>query len=623
MSTFQRIRSAGSALGIRFKLAAVMTLGMVVTFALAFGLTVANQRATFDQIQQDQGNMVVKLLAGEISAATQFRDSDRITEVLQNARDMDQTILAVDVIHVSGEQLVSLNSMDVRAADLSDGMTQILEAHGQSEDHVSSMLGTYLVGAAPIFSKRGNEPIGVLVMAWDSAPTRAEIMSKTMSAIALSAILALLGLGLIVFVIGRIVTRPVQTLNTAMEAIQDHQYDVEIPALSRADEIGAIARRLSSFRDTLVREQEQQISYEAEVGQRRALFERLAQGLSDLADGHLDRPVDVSEFEGLDKLQLTFCENFNAVLGKLNYMMSSITQTAESVRNSSAEIADVVVDQSKRSEAQAVTLEESSEAIETLSASVDQIAGRAADANDRILLNRKQAQAGGEVVSLAVDAMNSIEHSSDQITAIIGVIDDIAFQTNLLALNAGVEAARAGEAGRGFAVVASEVRALAQRASESANEIKELIERSGEQVTNGSTLVRKAGTALNEIIDGVNHASELVSQIASSSREQANNLAEIRDSVSELDRVTQQNAAIIEESSAASRSLTKEASRMTDILNAFNQSGKASSRSLESWDKDLEQDQADAARTRATADAEMPEARVKQAAAPATGWEDF
>ena len=201
------------------------------------------------------------------------------------------------------------------------------------------------------------------------------------------------------------------------------------------------------------------------------------------------------------------------------------------------------------------------------------------------------AAAGGEVVALTVNAMKNIEESSQQITAIIGVIDDIAFQTNLLALNAGVEAARAGEAGRGFAVVASEVRALAQRASDSANEIKELILRSSEQVNEGSALANKAGASLNDIIDGVKRVSELVSLIATGSREQANNLAEIKESVGELDQVTQQNAAVIQETSAASQSLSEEAERVSAALQCFKIEVDAPQDTEAMWRADIDDNQ--------------------------------
>ncbi|WP_157084433.1 methyl-accepting chemotaxis protein [Sediminimonas qiaohouensis] len=295
----------------------------------------------------------------------------------------------------------------------------------------------------------------------------------------------------------------------------------------------------------------------------------LGEGMSHLAAGRTDCPISVDEFASLDRNHVEICEDFNNVLVNLRDVLSTIVSTAESVRTSSREISDVAEEQSKRSEEQAAMLEESAAAIEELNTSVQKTAGLAADANEHIAENKKLAAAGGEVVNRTVKAMHDIEESSEQITAIIGVIDDIAFQTNLLALNAGVEAARAGESGRGFAVVASEVRALAQRASSSANEIKELILRSSGHVTDGSELANQAGAALSEIIDGVNHLSDLVSNIATGSREQAINLAEIKESVTSLDKVTQQNAVVIEESSSASRSLSNEAERMSNALRRF------------------------------------------------------
>ena len=224
-------------------------------------------------------------------------------------------------------------------------------------------------------------------------------------------------------------------------------------------------------------------------------------------------------------------------------------------------------------EAQAVTLEESAAAIETLSTSVEQTADHAAEANKRITQNRQQAQSGGEVVELTVEAMRNIEQSSDKITAIIGVIDDIAFQTNLLALNAGVEAARAGESGRGFAVVASEVRALAQRSADAATEIKNLINQSSQQVDQGVTLVGQAGESISSIVIRVNQISKLISDIASGAVEQSTGLGEINTGMSQLDQVTQQNAAMVEQSTAAGHLLRSDAQNLSELMQRFQLDG--------------------------------------------------
>ena len=299
------------------------------------------------------------------------------------------------------------------------------------------------------------------------------------------------------------------------------------------------------------------------------LFDELCNCLSQAAKGDIDVRIDTATFDGLAPQYLTVCANFNGLVDSLSGMLETINVAAETVRVNSLEISQVATDQSQRSEAQAATLEESAAGLKQLTRSVKSTAEHAARANEEIQANRQQAEESGTVVARTVEAMKKIEASSNQITEIITVIDDIAFQTNLLALNAGVEAARAGEAGRGFAVVASEVRALAQRASDSANEIKELIVNSGQHVQEGGTLVDQTGQALNNIIEGVAKVSDIVSSIATASRDQSDNLEEINGAVNELDKVTQQNAAVIEETSAASNALSQEAERLTDALARF------------------------------------------------------
>ena len=215
-------------------------------------------------------------------------------------------------------------------------------------------------------------------------------------------------------------------------------------------------------------------------------------------------------------------------------------------------------------------MEETAAALDQLTASVREAAESASEVENVVTKARKDAEESGVIVSEAVDAMSMIRKSSNEISQIIGVIDDIAFQTNLLSLNAGVEAARAGEAGRGFAVVASEVRALAQRSSDAAKQIKLLITSSSEQVETGVGLVGRTGEALASIIDRVSSIDKLVSGIASGSREQSSGLSEINIGMSQLDQVTQQNAAMVEEATAAATTLRTEAAGLTHVVGRFN-----------------------------------------------------
>jgi methyl-accepting chemotaxis protein len=291
----------------------------------------------------------------------------------------------------------------------------------------------------------------------------------------------------------------------------------------------------------------------------------LADGLGHLAEGDLTARIS-QPFPGeYEKLR----SDFNEALGKMQDAMKTIVVNAGGIRTGAGEISQASDDLSRRTEQQAASLEETAAALDEITATVRKTAEGSKQANGVVATTRADAESSGQVVQETVAAMAEIEKSSKQISQIIGVIDEIAFQTNLLALNAGVEAARAGDAGRGFAVVASEVRALAQRSSEAAKEIKGLISASSQHVETGVELVGEAGKALQGIVSKVNEISGLVSEIAASAQEQATALAEVNTAINQMDQVTQQNAAMVEESTAASHSLTQEADELMNLMARF------------------------------------------------------
>jgi methyl-accepting chemotaxis protein len=291
----------------------------------------------------------------------------------------------------------------------------------------------------------------------------------------------------------------------------------------------------------------------------------LAQGLGHLAEGDLTARIEQAFPGEYEKLRA----DFNQAMGKLQQAMQTIAVNAGGIRTGAGEISQASDDLSRRTEQQAASLEQTAAALDEITATVRKTAEGSKQANGVVATTRADAEASGNVVKETVAAMAEIEKSSKQISQIIGVIDEIAFQTNLLALNAGVEAARAGEAGRGFAVVASEVRALAQRSSEAAKEIKGLISASSQHVETGVELVGDAGKALQGIVVKVNEISGLVSEIAASAQEQATALAEVNTAINQMDQVTQQNAAMVEESTAASHSLTQEADELMNLISRF------------------------------------------------------
>lgn len=287
--------------------------------------------------------------------------------------------------------------------------------------------------------------------------------------------------------------------------------------------------------------------------------------MSKVADGDLKSTMSDEHQGEFGRL----AEAVNTSILNIRNMVEKITTSSARVATASTEIADGNNDLSQRVEAQASNLEETAASMEQMTATVKQNADNAKGANDLSDDAAKKAGKGGEVVGQAVEAMAEINSASKKIADIIGVIDEIAFQTNLLALNAAVEAARAGEQGRGFAVVAGEVRNLAQRSAAAAKEIKGLIKDSVEKVDEGSRLVDESGETLNDIVDAVARVSELIRQIAESSIEQSTGIDEINRAITTMDEMTQQNASLVEETSAASQSLRSEGKELLNLMNFF------------------------------------------------------
>jgi methyl-accepting chemotaxis protein len=273
--------------------------------------------------------------------------------------------------------------------------------------------------------------------------------------------------------------------------------------------------------------------------------------------------------EGKEAFFKTLATGVNRVLSNMADVVRSMAGAAAEVRTGSEEISRGNADLSQRTEEQASSLEETASSMEQMTSTVKNNADNAAQANQLAAAAREQAERGGSVVGAAVAAMGEINASSKRIADIISVIDEIAFQTNLLALNAAVEAARAGEQGRGFAVVASEVRNLASRSAEAAKEIKTLIQDSVGKVTEGTRLVDESGKALGEIVVRVKKVTDVMAEIASSSREQASGIEQVNKAITMMDDVTQQNAALVEEASAAAQALTEQASNLTQLISRY------------------------------------------------------
>jgi methyl-accepting chemotaxis protein len=307
------------------------------------------------------------------------------------------------------------------------------------------------------------------------------------------------------------------------------------------------------------------VKFATDVTSRVNNSQELAEALHDLANGNLDHTIGKPFIPALENLRLSF----NDSVDKLKQAMRAVGTNAQAIAAGSSEIRSAAEDLSRRTEQQAASIEETAAALEEITTTVTDSSRRAEEAGKLVAQTKLGAERSSDVVRNAVKAMGEIENSSREISNIIGVIDEIAFQTNLLALNAGVEAARAGEAGKGFAVVAQEVRELAQRSAKAAKEIKSLITASSEQVKSGVSLVDQTGKALEEIVTQVQQINTNVAAIVEGAKEQAVGLKEINQAVNTMDQGTQQNAAMVEQSTAASHTLAKEAEGLFSLLSQF------------------------------------------------------
>ena len=439
----------------------------------------------------------------------------------------------------------------------------------------------YFVAYDPIKTAAG-QTIGVLYVGIPKADFMASVNQMMLALFVCGLVVALLTVGACLYVSRRMFS-PLKGLCDRMEALRQGRTDFDAPWISRGDDIGQIARAVIAFRDAAVRQKE--IETEAETMRETARATRIASeadrerltaedavvvqalgdGLAALANGDLTYRITTPFAERSRKLK----DDYNAAADTLTATMGEIIELVGAMRSGTTEVTTATNDLSRRTEQQAAALEETAAALDQITVTVKKTAEGAQSAAGITAKARDGAEDRERIIADTTAAMAQIESTSGRIGEIIGVIDEIAFQTNLLALNAGVEAARAGEAGRGFAVVASEVRALAQRSADAAREIKALIAASSASVGDGARLVAQTGGALTALIGQVAEINLLAAEIAASAREQAVGLAEVNVAVNQMDQTTQQNAAMVEQTTAANQALSHEAETLARLVSRF------------------------------------------------------
>jgi len=338
--------------------------------------------------------------------------------------------------------------------------------------------------------------------------------------------------------------------------------------------VGAIGRAKARKLGTLIKmalldmELATSAYLKAQDHSREQTLDCLSKGLAEVAQGDL-----TARLEDLPEAFRKVGDDFQTMCDSIDQAISGVSNSSEQIRIGSSEIRAASDDLSQRTESQAAAIEESAAALNQLTAGVQSAAQGAGEVNRSVTEAEAEAREGGKVVGEAVEAMDGIQKSAQEIGAFVNVIDSIAFQTNLLALNAGVEAARAGDAGKGFAVVATEVRALAQRSAEAAQNIKELIDSSGQQVERGVSLVGRTGEVFRRIVDKVSGITGLASEISGLAQNQASQLAQVNAAIGDMDRMTQQNAAMVEETTAAARNLAQQAEDLARLVRMFKLAG--------------------------------------------------
>lgn len=500
----------------------------------------------------------------------------RAQKMLKNARIViDGGLADYEKLAITPEQKAALTTIreawgvSITQDDQMQALAMAGNASGAQAIHDSEALDSFytledaILGAIEINQKASDAVAAHSEAIYEAA------RKFTLAAIGLALVTALCLLAFFM----RNIARPVIGMAEAVDSLIGGNHAVSVPGLGRKDELGQLARALDQFRDVFASDHARAEAENARARETQVTIDAIGEGLTALAEGKLTFRVPENGSGALAKLHV----DYNAAVISLERVLGKIADGCNTIRLGTDEIASAATDLSLRTEQQANSLAETSRTLGEFTSSVRTTADNVQQTSSRLTVARNTAEGVGDTANRAIAAMRSIETSSREMAEIVGVIDGIAFQTNLLALNAGVEAARAGDAGKGFAVVATEVRALAQRSSDAAKSIRELISKSTDEVSGGVALVESSGEALRQIVAEVSAVSTLVEQIAEAAGQQAAGIADISAMVGSMDAFTQQNAAMVEESSAGTRNLATETVALVEQLGRFQLSGSTSS----------------------------------------------
>lgn len=519
--------------------------------------------------------LIVSLLEG---AAREYMASEMMGELADIRREFVDTFnLAAPYFRTLADRTETASERDFVSALERDfnAWVQNAEADEQLFDTHRDMLTAEQ--EADDFAAQMDEAAEVLLATLEGVADAADAVSDGADDLAAEQlrssqlIMSIMLLGMIAFGAGiawtsaRFISKPIRELTETMEQMTSGNLDTKLEPTDRTNEVGKMTNALVVFLDGEVKRREQEAREKARTEETARVVQGLSNALSELSNGDLTTRINMAFGGDFEVLK----ENFNTSLERLQSILKEVIAKSETISGGSDGLSSAAENLAIRTEQQAAALTETVATVGQIKGSVETTASSADAANSMVVDTRQLADDGSGIVKDMVAAMDEIEKGSKQISQIIGTIDDIAFQTNLLALNAGVEAARAGEAGRGFAVVASEVRALAQRAGEAAKEIKDLIETSQGQVANGARLTLDADGALQKISEKVVQVSEKVSEINAAAQSQAQGVSEISIAMNDLDNLTQQNAAMVEETTAAAVELKSDVSDLRRGASVF------------------------------------------------------